>query len=131
MANILFIPLLLFLFSCNPIDQSDRIYGTWEGSYMGKRNTFSFKNNNTCNFDVFDQQNQLIGTVSGEFSLDFSKKPILLSIKKIPQLDHPLYSIIEFIGEDSLNIADFSPKWRLRPIAFDKEKTISLKYHSK
>ena len=98
---------------------------------MGKKYTFSFKINNICTVDVFDKKNQLIETVSGEFSLDFSKKPILLSIKKIPQLDHPLYSIIEFVGQNSLNIAAFSPKWRLRPIAFDKEKTIFLTYRSK
>ena len=52
------------------------------------------------------------------YELNILKRPIPLSIHNIAQLNHPLHTIIEFISDDSIRIAEFSPKLKLRPISF-------------
>ena len=65
--------------------------------------------------------------LNGNFEIDLSKKPISLSIKNIPQLNHPLHTIVDFIGSESIRLASFSPRWRLRPISFNGSTSINLK----
>jgi hypothetical protein len=96
------------------------------GIYNDHESSFVFKSDSTCVFNFFDKQSNEFKTINGIYELDFSKKPIPLSIRKIPQLNNPLFTIIEFINVDSIRIAEFSPKWRLRPVSFENEKTISL-----
>ena len=62
----------------------------------------------------------------GTFETDFSKTPIPLSIRNIPQLDHGLYTIIKFTGDGTLTVADFSTRWRVRPVAFQPDSEINL-----
>jgi hypothetical protein len=77
-----------------------------------------------------DQSNNLV-TLNGNFEFDLTKRPIPLSIRNIPQLNHPLHTIIDFVDEDSIRMASFSSKWRLRPISFIDENTINLKRKTK
>jgi hypothetical protein len=87
---------------------------------------FVFNNDNTCIAQLGDSESDTTQTFTGMFRVDFSKKPIPLTITQIPQLNHPLYTIIEFVGKDSIRMAAFSSRWRLRPIAFETSKTIHL-----
>ena len=119
--------IVISLLSCNSLRTDADIFGNWEGNYNDHELLFAFKTDNTCVLIYFDKQVNKFETISGSFELDFSKKPIALSIRDISQLNHPLYTIIEFITKDSIRISEFSPKWRLRPISFETGKTINLK----
>ena len=124
---VLFILLVLFVVSCNNLYTASNIHGNWKGSYYGHELSFVFKRDSTCVVTYFEKQLNKFETINGNYELDFSKTPIPLSIRNIPQLNHPLHTIIEFICDDSIRIADFSPKWRLRPISFVAGKVINLK----
>ncbi len=114
------------LISCGgPITDAD-IHGSWKGSHDGHEVSFVFRSDNTCLLRYFDDKADEYMTISGEYSLDNSKYPVPLSIRNIPQLNNSLYTIVEFCGEDSIRIAGFSPKWRLRPISFEDGRSISL-----
>ena len=121
----LFIP--LFLFFCNNLNKDSNIYGKWESSYNDQKLTFVFNNDKTCIFKYFNKKLNKYEIINGNFKLDFSKNPISLSIRNIPQLNHSLHTIVKFIGEDIIRITGFSSKWRLRPISFEPKKTIELK----
>jgi hypothetical protein len=119
--------LILFVITCNNLYTDTIIYGNWEGSYNAHKVSFVFKNDNTCIYKYYDKQLSKFEIINGDYNVDFSKNPIPLSIRNINQLNHSLYTIVEFIGGDSIRIAGFSPKWKLRPISFEIAKTISLK----
>ena len=124
--HILFM-LLCFVVSCNNLTTDANIYGNWKGSYNDHEMSLVLKSDNTCLLKYFDKQSNKLQTISGSYELDFSKKPIPLSIRNIPQLSYQLHTIVEFISNDSIRIALFSTKWRLRPISFETGKTINLK----
>lgn len=123
----LIVLLLLCVFSCNNNLNTDaHIHGSWKGRYNDYEVSVVFNTDNTCAFKFIDKRSNNVEIINGYYELDFSKKPIPLSIRNIPQLNHPLHTIIEIIAEDSIRIAGFSPKWRLRPISFEAGKTINL-----
>ena len=126
--RVVLIYLLCILFvSCSNLKNETSIYGNWQGTYQNKEISFVFNTDKTCLLKFVDKQSNIIDTYDGVYELDFSKKPIPLSIRNIPQLNNPLHTIIEFIGNDSIKIAEFSPRWRLRPISFEKGKVMNLK----
>ena len=124
--HILFM-LLFFVVSCNNLVTEANIQGSWKGNLNDHELSIVFKSDYTCVLKYFDEQSNELQTVNGNYELDFSKKPVLLSIRKIPQLNYQLHTIVEFIGNDSIRIATFSTKWRLRPISFKTGETINLK----
>ena len=115
------------ILSCEIIPSQDDITGIWDGRHLGLELTFEFNRDGTCNINVKDSTSNSIQILNGNFMMDFSKKPISLSIKNIPQLNHPLHTIIEFLGTDSIRLGNFSPRWRVRDISFDQNKSIILK----
>lgn len=125
--NIFFTLLSLFVVSCININSTTDIYGVWKGNYNNNELSFVLKKDNTCVLKYFNTKTNKLEVVEGIFELDISKKPVPLSIRNISQLNYSLHTIIEFISDDSIRIAEFSPKWRLRPISFLPEKTIGLK----
>ena len=114
----LFVLSTFMLVSCGKSSLPKEIYGTWEGELQGKELIFQFKNDQTCVLTSKDRASESVERVNGNFEIDFSKKPITLSIRNISQLNHPLFTIIEFVNADSMRLADFVPSWRLRPVAF-------------
>ena len=114
----LIIPLNLIVISCNNLISDTKLYGRWVGSYNDHELLFIIKNDSSCVLKYFNEQSNNFETLNGRFQFDFSKKPIPFSIRNIPQLTHQLHTIIEFIEDDSIRIAEFSSKWRLRPISW-------------
>ncbi len=117
----------VMIISCGKTGTQKDIYGLWKGDFQGGEIAFKFKNNQTCELIFKDKTAASTQVLNGNFEIDFSKKPILLSIKGIPQLSHALYTIIEFKGNDTIKLANFSPRWRTRPVTFGRGTSFYLK----
>jgi hypothetical protein len=126
--NMMLISCLVLLYaSCQKVPSQENIYGFWEGNFRGKELMFEFTSDKTCVMSITDKASGTVEMLNGSFEMDFSKKPISLSIRNIPQLDHPLHTIVEFIGSDSISLAYFAPKERFRPVAFTRSTNLDLK----
>ena len=124
---VLFVLILLLLASCNNSYERANIHGNWIGSFNDHELLFIFRKDSTCFLKFFNEQSNAYDSINGNYELDYSKKPIPLSIQNIPELSYSLHTIIKFIEHDSVRIAEFSSRWRLRPITFDADKTMNLK----
>lgn len=132
LAISVYIICLIFTFtfiiiSCGNISTQNDIYGVWEGKNSGNKYTFKFNPDGTCEIKIKDSISNLIEILNGNFTMDYSKIPIPLSIKNIPQLDHPIHTVVEILGPDSLRMGFFSPRWKIRNITFEKNKTTIFK----
>ena len=114
------------IISCGKIPYQEDIYGVWKGEFQDKELLFKFERDQTCVLSFTNKESDSVEILNGNFEIDLSKKPISLSVKNIPQLNHPLYTIVEFIGSESIRLASFSPSWRLRPISFNRSTSINL-----
>jgi hypothetical protein len=65
--------------------------------------------------------------LDGTFETDFTKRPVPVSIRNIAQLSHPLHTIVELRADGTLWVAPFAPRSRVRPIAFDPQRTMELR----
>jgi hypothetical protein len=104
-----------------------KLRGTWQGNYNGHKVSFVFKDDNSCRLEYFSRILNKYERINGKYFVQNSKYPIALSIQNIMELDYSLHTIFEYINSDSIVIAGFSPKWRLRPISFETDRTINLK----
>ena len=117
--------ILLFNSSLEVIEEK-KIIGLWKGENNGKELMFRFEIGGTCVLSFKDIDSDLSRVLNGNFIIDLSKRPIPLSITDIPNINHPLHTIIKFIGDDSIKLAEFSPRWKVRPISFDRNTFIDL-----
>ena len=129
--NILIVLCACNILSCENIFYHENIYGVWEGEFQGKEVLFKFEPKQTCVLSYKDIATGSVETIKGNFEIDFSKFPIPLSVRNIPELKHSLYTIVEFVDIDSIKIANFSPRWRFRPISFNRNTSIHLKRFNK
>ena len=114
---------IVFAFACTRNYSENDLHGMWVGENEKVRIAFSFNPDNTCEF-AYTKKGQKLIKMTGVFEVNFAKKPIPLTIRNIPQLNHPLHTIIEFKESDALRMAEFAPRWRLRPIAFNRDTEI-------
>ena len=118
----------LILHSCNNEHFSNTlIYGVWQGAYDNEIIELHFNKNRTCLLIIKDKKLRRIEELTGNYVIDFSKKPIPLSIRNIPKRNFSLHTIIKLIQDDSIKIALFAKRWKLRPIAFSSGTSIILK----
>ena len=110
----------------NPVNL-EQVYGTWKGEFQSKEYLIEFRTDNTVDIIIRDDAKESDEDVTGDFELDFSKQPTALSISNIPQLNHPLYTIMEMRGNDEIIMAPFSPRWRLRPVSLIEQGNLVLK----
>jgi len=118
---------ILTFFSCvQPLNEKD-IYGVWKGKYLKNDLLLKFSSDRTCLLSFTNNDSSSTMTLTGNFEINFSKKPIPLSIKNIPQLNHSLHTIIEFVEIDKIKLGYFSENWRNRPISFNMNESFILK----
>lgn len=118
--------LALTTVSCSQVYSTRDLVGTWKGSTAEWSSVIlRFDQDGSVYLQYVDRQ-ETVHTVTGQFEVDFSKTPVPLSIRKIPQLPHSLHTVIQFNGPRYLRIAGFAPRWRLRPISFDPAREILL-----
>lgn len=125
-----FMILLLYLvisclFSCTTRFDEKDLYGVWEGKNKDTEMLITFNKNSTCEIEYKEENSEPV-TITGDFEVDFMKAPVPLSIRNIPQLNHPLHTIIQFEKLDVIKMAEFAPRWRLRPISFNRSTEITL-----
>jgi hypothetical protein len=113
--------------SCGKAPRQEDIYGVWKGEFQGVELVFTFIQDGTCVLSFQDKATGSTDIINGNFVIDFSKNPIPLTVRNIPQLNHPLHTIVEFIEDNSMRIAYFAPRWRLRPITFGHNTSMILK----
>ena len=118
--------LLAGLLACSRAYGPEDLIGTWEGASEEMSSVVvSFAADGRCRLEYVDPQGE-IRRLAGDYEADFSKTPVSLSIRNIPQLPHPLHTLIQFRGPDSIRMGSFSPRWKLRPISFDPATQILL-----
>lgn len=103
------------------------IYGTWTGTHGNKEVSLHFGFDGVCTMTVVRLDNGSTKKIKGNFILDFSKDPIVMSIENIPQLNHPLHTVLQFLTEDTILVGYMAPRWRLRPVAFGAGNEFRLK----
>ena len=103
------------------------MHGVWEGNYKDVELSFTFNTDGTCLLSFKNNITDETDEMKGTFELDFSKTPVPLSIRNIPALNHGLYTIIDFNNDGSIRMAVFSPRWRLRPVAFEGDSFMVLR----
>ena len=116
----------LMYFSGGDAPPEEGIYGLWTGEHGGRRLAFRFGRDGRCELRFEDEPSGATLILQGNFEVDFSKDPIPLTIRNIPQLPHPLHTAIEFTSNDSIRMATFATRWRLRPITFERDHTTTL-----
>jgi len=124
---LLLIASILVSFSYMKVSSEEDLYGIWEGEHQGLELLFSFNPDGTCTLSFENTTNGEVYEYSGTYEVNFSKEPIPLSIRNIPQLNHALYTIIKCTNNESLVMADFVPRWRLRPISFNYDTSMNLR----
>lgn len=96
---------------------SSQLVGTWSGKKGNYFVSLEIERDNQCSLQVADQ-NSLGKFYLGSCVVDNSKTPMALSIRKMPGYDYDLYSIIEFVGENSFLLAPFATIKRARPMTY-------------
>ena len=126
-----FIVILFFLTKIEKVYTHNSIYGVWIGETKSESHKYVFNKDGTCTLTIKDNNSHSDQLLEGNFEIDFSKKPVPISIRNITDIDYPLHTILEFVDKDSIRLAMMSPRWRLRPISFDFKTSINLKRISK
>jgi hypothetical protein len=112
--------------SCTNAFTARDLVGTWQGE--GQQISaviITFEEDGTFLFQYADSDG-FSHSLSGNYEADFTKSPIPLSLRGIPQLPHPLHTVIQFTGPNSLRMGGFAQRWRIRPITFDPANTVVL-----
>lgn len=118
--------LLLYKVSCVKMHNNDNLYGEWVGENLNYSVKLTFSYGGLCVLEIKKGLSKEVSTHSGLFNLNYSKKPIPLSITNIKETNTPLHTIIKFVGNNKIKIEKFSTQWKLRPIAFNNETEIVL-----
>lgn len=127
LVMVLFALIFCTTFSCTVQHDERDLFGVWKGEYDGKEVVLKFDSDHTFMLSHRDKVSDSMETIQGDFEVDFSKEPIPLTVRNIPQLNHPLHTIILFQEDGSMKMANFAPRWRLRPIAFNKRSSMILR----
>lgn len=112
---------------CSHTDSREKILGDWIGIHGEYEYSMTIYEDHKCNLSV---KNIISGDeeiYEGIYSVDYNKRPIPFSVTKIKNKSHSLHTIIKFEDSGELVLAEFAPKWRLRPIVFEEHKTIRMK----
>ena len=124
--SVFFVIILTVYFLTKNGENEINIEGFWQGQSQTQQMICVFNTDQSCSITLIDLNTNTKIEINGDYELDLTKKPIPMSIKNISELNHSLYAIIKPKGENQFAITAFSSKWRLMPITFNQENTITL-----
>ncbi|TFG45540.1 MAG: hypothetical protein E4H40_08165 [Candidatus Brocadiia bacterium] len=99
----------------------------WTGEAAGEHLSFEFKPDGNCSLTFINIELGDTNKLHGRYVMDFAKRPVPISIRKIDELSHALHAIVDFRNDSTIFISQFSTRWRLRPVAFEPDKTVTLR----
>ena len=76
---------MLFNLSCSRIYKVEDIYGLWKGKNNNNEIVLKFTSGGKCSLSISDIALSTAKSYDGNFEINFSKKPIPISIKNIQQ----------------------------------------------
>jgi len=123
---ILIILAILLVFN-SQFTEKYEVYGEWSGELENYELSFNFKSNQKFNLSIKDKKLKTSSSIKGDFFVDYSKKPIALSFRNIPNMSYPLHTIIKFKGRNLIILTEFSTREKFRPMIFKSENSIKIK----
>jgi len=127
LSYLIFLVLIAILVFKNQYAEKYEVYGGWKGEFKNYELSFDFKSNQRFRLIFKDKVLKTKNVIKGNFYIDYSKKPISLSLKNLPNLSYPLHTIIKFKGNNVLIMEKFSTKEKFRPMIFNHEGKMVLK----
>jgi hypothetical protein len=122
---ILLLLVILLLFNHQDINKN-KVYGYWKGDFVNYELEFEFNTDQRFKLKFRDNILQTTKVISGDFFVDYSKKPISLSFRNLPETTYPLHTIIKFKGDNTIFLEKFSTKEKFRPLAFSYDSHLVL-----
>ena len=112
--------------SCSNAFTERDLIGTWQGDGLHiSAVVITFEEDGSFVFQYVDSDG-FSHSLSGNYEADFTKSPVPLSLRSIAELSHPLHTVIQFTGPNSLRMGGFAHRWKVRPITFDPASTVLL-----
>jgi hypothetical protein len=122
----LFAVAVSLLLSCSQPKEAKDIWGVWSGSSQGEQLNFEFRSDGKCRLTFVNEVSGDTNSLHGRYVMDFTKLPVPISIRGIKEISNPLFAIVDFQNDGTIRLSQFSTRWRLRPIAFETDKTMTL-----
>jgi hypothetical protein len=102
------------------------LFGVWSGNAHGQDLTLELIMDGGCKLAFRNQETGEQRELKGRYVMDFTKRPVPLNIRGIKELPYGLHAIVDIRDDSTICISQFSTRWRLRPIAFEADKSITL-----
>lgn len=103
------------------------IEGAWSGRNGKDRVRMVFNSDKSCEILMRNEETGDSQLWTGRYIFVTQTKPMSLTIRNIPELEHPLNTIVEFMNSETMKVAYFSPIKKTRPLDFVPAASIVLK----
>ena len=126
MLSIVLIFSLLLLSRIPSTLSRDELNGEWRGSFKRSTIVLQISSDGTCILRVGNNLDNEIDQFTGTCKIDRSKRPYGFSINNIDETTYPLHSLMLPLNKHTIQMTEFSSKWRLRALSFNPDNTIIL-----
>jgi len=126
--NIKVYSLLIFIFNFIILEAQEKnmIIGEWVELESDNKFTFHFMGGNIFEIIINSNDGESYSAHKGNYFINYKKLPNTIDLKNISNYTGPLFGILKIIDLNTIQISRFSNKWRLRPLSFDKNSTLSF-----
>lgn len=104
----------------------DELSGEWRGSFNRSTIELRISPSGKCILRVGNDLDDEIVQFTGTCRIDGSKRPYEFSINNIDETLYPLHSLMLPLNKQTIQMTEFSSKWRLRALSFNTDNTILL-----
>lgn len=117
----------LFLLSGIPSTLTmDELSGEWRGSFKQSTIVLRISSDGKCILRVGKELGDEMDQFTGTCRINGSKRPYEFSINNIDETLYPLHSLMLPLNKQSIQMTEFSSKWRVRALNFNTDNTIIL-----